>query len=205
VASVATRIARLGESRLETLKRLAKAAEFRDDTTCKHTERVARTAVLVGKKLGLPSLQLSLIEEAAPLHDLGKLGIPDMILLKAGRLSRAEFEQVKDHPIVGAAILRDASSPVLRLAEEIALTHHEWWDGSGYPAGLQGDATPISGRIVALADVFDALTHPRPYKRPWPVDRAVREIRRLRGRQFEPAVVEAFLELDPKQLVGTPG
>lgn len=196
-----TKPARLGESRLETLRRLARAAEFRDDATCRHTERVARTAGLLAKELGASPAEASLIREAAPLHDLGKLAVPEMILLKAGRLTDAEFDQVRGHPVAGAAILSDGASPVLRLAAEIALTHHEWWDGTGYPAGLQGEATPRSGRIVALADVFDALTHARPYKAPWTIDAALVEIHRLRGRQFEPTVVEAFVRLDLMQLV----
>jgi hypothetical protein len=194
----------LEESRLETLQRLALAAEFRDDGTQEHPRRVARTAFLIARELGMTPADASLIRQAAPLHDLGKLALPDAILLKQAKLSVSEYSQVKQHPSAGAAILSGSSSRVLRLAEEIALTHHEWWNGSGYPAGLQGQAIPLSGRIVALADVFDALTHARPYKRPWPIAKAIGEIRRLAGRQFDPAVVEAFLRLDPANLVELP-
>jgi putative two-component system response regulator len=194
----------LEESRLETLHRLALAAEYRDDGTHEHTRRVARTAFLLARELGMTAADASLIRQAAPLHDLGKLALPDAILLKRARLSMAEYTQVKEHPAAGAAILSGSSSQVLRMAEQIALTHHEWWDGSGYPVGLEGQAIPLSGRIVALADVFDALTHARPYKRAWRIDRALGEIRRLAGRQFDPAVVEAFFRLDPAGLVELP-
>jgi putative two-component system response regulator len=194
----------LEESRLETLNRLALAAEFRDDGTHEHTRRVARTAFLLSRELGMTAAEASLIRQAAPLHDLGKLALPDAILLKRARLSFAEYQQVKQHPAAGAAILSGSASQVLRMAEQIALTHHEWWDGSGYPAGLAGQAIPLSGRIVALADVFDALTHVRPYKRAWPVDRALKELRRLSGTQFDPEVVTAFFKLDPATLVELP-
>ncbi len=191
-------------ARLETLHRLALAAEYRDDGTYEHTERVARTAYLLAQAIGLPEREASLINQAAPLHDLGKLAVGDAVLLKPGRLSPAEFEHVKKHPRAGAAILTGSASEVLQLAEEIASSHHEWWDGTGYPAGIAGDAIPLSGRIVAIADVFDALTHIRPYKHPWPINAALAEIRRLRARQFDPELVDAFLELDPGRLVDLP-
>ena len=200
----------LEDSRMETMRRLALAAEYRDDGTHQHTERVARTAMLLARELELTPATVTLMEQAAPLHDLGKLAIPDAILLKPGKLTEEEFEEVKRHTTVGAAILSGSSSEVLRLAEEIALTHHEWWDGGGYPSGLDGDAIPISGRIVAVADVFDALTHARPYKQAWPVREAVAEIVRLAGSQFDPAVVRAFGEIHARGLVArgagrTPG
>ena len=191
-------------ARLETLHRLALAAEYRDDGTYEHTERVARTAYLLARSIGVPERDASLIHQAAPLHDLGKLAVSDAVLLKPGRLSMLEFEHVKKHPRAGAAILTGSASEVLRLAEEIASAHHEWWDGSGYPAGLTGDEIPLSGRVVAVADVFDALTHIRPYKQAWPINAALAEIRRLRGRQFDPAIVDAFIELDPAGLVDLP-
>jgi HD domain/GAF domain len=194
----------LEDSRLETLHRLALAAEYRDDGTRKHTERVARTARTLAERLGLPAEQASLIYQATPLHDVGKLAVPESILLKPGRLTPEEFEQVKGHTTTGGAILAGSSSQVLQTAEEIALTHHEWWNGRGYPAGLAGDEIPMSGRIVGLADVFDALTHERPYKHAWPVDQAVEEVRSLRATQFDPDVVEVFMELDPNQLVDMP-
>jgi response regulator RpfG family c-di-GMP phosphodiesterase len=193
----------LEESRLEMLRRLALAAEYRDYETHRHTERVARTAFMLAEKLGLPAGEAGLIRQAASLHDIGKLAVSDSILLKPKKLSAEECEQVKVHARAGAAILGGSRSAVLRLAEEIALTHHEWWDGTGYPEGLAEDAIPVSGRIVALADVFDALTHVRPYKRAWPVAQAVQEIHRLKARQFDPAVVEAFAQIDKSTLVDT--
>jgi HD-GYP domain-containing protein (c-di-GMP phosphodiesterase class II) len=194
----------LEAARMESLERLALAAEYRDDGTHEHTTRVAHTSFRVAQALGLPDPQAAVIGQAAQLHDVGKLAIPDAILLKRRRLDHAEFEKIKTHTTAGAAILGGSRSALLEPAEEIALTHHERWDGSGYPAGLSGDAIPVSGRIVALADVFDALTHTRPYKRAWGVDRAIREIRGLDERQFDPTVVGAFMELDPGQLVELP-
>lgn len=191
-------------SRLETLQRLALAAECRHDGTRHHTERVARSSRVIAEKRGLTECEVSLIYRAAPLHDIGKLSVPESILLKPGRLTREEFDQVKTHTTTGSAILSGSSSEVLRTAEEIALTHHEWWNGNGYPAGLAGEEIPVSGRIVALADVFDALTHDRPYKSRWPVDRAVEEIRRLRATQFDPDILDTFLELDHNELVELP-
>jgi hypothetical protein len=194
----------LEDSRLETLERLALAAEYRDDGTRQHTERVAQTSREVADRLGMPAGTSSLIYQAAPLHDVGKLAIPESILLKPGRLTPEEFEQVKTHTTTGAAILAGSSSEVLQTAEEIALTHHEWWNGHGYPAGLAGEDIPLSGRIVAVADVFDALTHERPYKDAWPVNQAVDEVRSLRGSQFDPDVIDVFMELDPDSLVDLP-
>jgi putative two-component system response regulator len=191
-------------ARLETLHRLALAAEYRDDGTHEHTERVARTAFLLARAIGLSETEASLIHQAAPLHDLGKLAVGDAVLLKPGRLSVAEFEHVKKHPRAGAAILTGSASEVLQLAEEIASSHHEWWDGSGYPSGRRAEDIPLSGRIVAIADVFDALTHIRPYKQAWPITAALAEIQRLRARQFDPQLVDTFLELDPARLVDLP-
>jgi putative two-component system response regulator len=182
----------LEESRAETMRCLALAAEYRDDGTHEHTERVATTAKAIAHELGLTGETVELIHQAAPLHDLGKLAIPDVILLKPGRLTTAEFEQVKQHTTIGASILSGSASDVLQLAEEIALSHHEWWNGRGYPLRLKGEAIPLSGRIVAIADVFDALSHARPYKSAWSVGNATDEITRLSGIQFDPAVVAAF-------------
>ena len=144
---------------------------------------------------------MELIRRAAPLHDIGKIGISDLILLKPGKLTDREFELVKTHTTIGAEILAGSQSPLLRLAQEIALTHHERWDGRGYPRGLAGDSTPLAGRIAAVADVFDALTHERPYKEAWPLETAVREILIQADRQFDPDVVEAFSELDHPALL----
>jgi putative two-component system response regulator len=192
--------AELEQARLETLQRLALAAEFRDDATFAHTERVARMSALIAGRLGMADPEVEQMRQAAPLHDIGKLAVPDAILLKPGRLTRAEFEQMKRHAPAGAAILDGSTSAVLRRAREIALSHHEWWNGDGYPERLRGDRVPLSGRIVAVADVFDALTHPRPYKRAWSVDAAATEIRRLRARQFDPEVVDAFEAVGTEQL-----
>jgi PAS domain S-box-containing protein len=191
----------LEDARRETLRRLALAAEYRDDDTHQHTERIGVAAARVATALGWPDADVRLIRDAAPLHDVGKLGVSDSILLKPGKLTAAEFDLVNHHPETGAAILTGSDSLVLQMAEAIALGHHEWWDGSGYPFGRAGEAIPTAARIVAIVDVFDALTHERPYKRAWPVDEAVAEIERLRELQFDPMVVDAFIAADPYTLV----
>jgi putative two-component system response regulator len=193
-AKVRERTRELESAQIEIIERLARAAEFRDDNTGHHTERVGQMAALLARQLGRPDAQVSLIRRAAPLHDVGKIGIPDAILLKLGKLTTAEFELVKTHTTIGARILSGSRFGLLRLAEEIAFSHHERWDGDGY-AGLARDRIPLAGRIVTVADVFDALTQKRPYKAAWPVEEAVAEIDRQRGRQFDPAVVDAFLRV----------
>jgi len=194
----------LRSSRLETLRRLALVAEYRDNSTYRHAERVARTSFLLARGLGLPAHEAAVIRQAAPLHDVGKVAVRDAILLKPGGLTRQEFEEVKRHTAAGAAILAGSNFAVLRSGEEIAFSHHERWDGSGYPSGVSRERIPLSGRIVALADVFDALTHARSYKPAWPVEDALEEIVRLRELQFDPDVVEAFLALDAASLVELP-
>jgi putative two-component system response regulator len=193
-AKVRERTRELEAAQIEIIERLAKAAEFRDDNTGQHTERVGQMAALLAKQIGLPDSQVSLIRRAAPLHDVGKIGIPDTILLKLGKLTDDEFALVKTHTTIGARILSGSRFPILRLAEEIAFNHHERWDGDGY-VGVSRDAIPLAGRIVTVADVFDALTQKRPYKAAWPVGDAVGEIDRQRGRQFDPALVDAFLRV----------
>jgi response regulator RpfG family c-di-GMP phosphodiesterase len=183
-------------ARLETLQRLALAAEYRDDDTLQHTERVGQLSALVAERMRLAPATVALIRQAAPLHDVGKLGVSDSILLKPGRLTAEEWELMKRHSTIGAAILAGSTSPVLQLGERIAHWHHERWDGTGYPDGLADRAIPISARIVAITDVFDALTHERPYKHAWPVNDALAEIEHLAGVQFDPEVVTAFLTLD---------
>jgi putative two-component system response regulator len=185
----------LEEAQFETLARLAAAAEYRDDDTGKHTRRVGDLAGRLAEALDLPGDLPRLIRLAAPLHDVGKIGIPDAILLKPGRLTEEEFEQMKRHTTIGAEMLSGGTSAQLALAKEIAGTHHERWDGTGYPAGVAGEAIPIAGRIVAVADVFDALTHARPYKQPWSPEEALAELDRQRGRQFDPEVIDAFFSL----------
>jgi putative two-component system response regulator len=162
---------------------------------------VGHTALLLAETLGLDCELTRQLELAAPLHDIGKIAIPDAILLKPGRLTPEEFAEIQRHPVIGAQMLEGSSSSLLALAQEIALNHHERWEGGGYPRGLAGKSIPLGGRIVALADVFDALTHARPYKRAWSVHDAVVEIKRQRGGQFDPALVEAFLSLDHARLV----
>jgi putative two-component system response regulator len=182
-------------AQLEILERLARAAEYRDDDTGEHTERVGRIAALLARAMGLREAEVELVRRAAPLHDVGKIGIPDEILLKPGKLTASEFAEMQTHTTIGVKILSGSHFPILQLAAEVALTHHERWDGSGYPHGLAREAIPLPGRIVAVVDVFDALTHERPYKAAWPVGAAVAELRRQRGRQFDPTVVTAFLTL----------
>jgi putative two-component system response regulator len=185
----------LEKSQMEILERLAQAAEFRDDDTGQHTQRVGELAARLAETLGMAAERVELIRRAAPLHDVGKIGISDTILLKPGRLTDDEFETIKTHTAIGAALLANGQSALIQTAERIALTHHERWDGRGYPFQLQGSDIPIEGRIVAVTDVFDALTNERPYKKAWTEDDAINEIVAQAGRQFDPAVVAAFLQL----------
>ncbi|MCB1940181.1 MAG: HD domain-containing protein, partial [Rhodocyclaceae bacterium] len=161
----------------ETVARLARAAEFRDPETGAHIQRMAHYSALIGRKLGLSDHFVDALLQAAPMHDVGKMGIPDHILLKPGKLTPEEFEIMKGHPRIGHDILKDSSSPVLQLAASIALHRHEKFDGSGYPQGLHETAIPLEGRIVAVADVFDALTSARSYKKAWPLEQAVEMLR----------------------------
>lgn len=178
-------------------ERLALAAELRDYQRGLHTHRVGRTAASIASVLGLDAEQVEIIRQAAPLHDIGKIGIPDSILLKPGSLSLEEWDILKTHTTLGANILSGSDSPIMQMAEEIALYHHENWDGTGYTPGLAGEEIPLSGRIAALADVFDALIQDRPYKSEWPLKDAVEWIASQGGRKFDPAVVDAFLKTDP--------
>ena len=190
---VADRTSELERAKIEILERLAMAAEFRDDSTGHHTHRVGELCGRMAQAIGLPQAQIDLIRAAAPLHDIGKIGIPDQILLKPGPLSSQEWDVMRRHTKIGARMLSRSVSPTLRLGERIALTHHERWDGQGYN-GMAGDSIPVSGRLVTLADAFDAMTHPRPYKAAKSVDEALEEIKEQRGRQFDPALVDAFCE-----------
>ena len=191
---VGARTRELEKAQIEILERLARAAEYRDDETGHHAQRVGHTAALIARTLGMSDEEVVLIRRAAPLHDVGKIGIPDDILLKPGRLTTDEFEEMKTHTSIGAGILAGSKFPVLQLAEEIALYHHENWDGSGYMK-MEGDLIPRSAQVVHAADVFDALTHERPYKRAWTVDEALSEIQTLNGRFFDPVVVDALNEV----------
>ncbi|HEX2865384.1 MAG TPA: HD domain-containing phosphohydrolase, partial [Deinococcales bacterium] len=190
---VRERTRELEEEQLETVVRLAEAAEYRDDSTGLHTQRVGQLSALIAEALGLPSEDVDCLRIAARLHDVGKIAIPDPILQKPGRLELEEFERVKTHTLIGARILSGGRSALLRAAERIALSHHERWDGSGYPHQLRGEAIPLFARIVAVADVYDALLSERPYKPAWSPELAREEIRALSGTSFDPKVVQAFL------------
>jgi putative nucleotidyltransferase with HDIG domain len=192
--SLDERTRELDDARAETLHVLARAAEYRDDGTSEHTQRVGAVAAQIATRLGLPSDEVELLHEAALLHDVGKIAIADDILLKPGNLNPHEQEIMGRHAALGASLLADSSSPALQMAATVAMTHHEWWDGGGYPEGLAGEDIPLVGRIVAVADVFDALTHDRPYKAAWPISQAIANIRRAAGSQFDPRVVAAFLQ-----------
>lgn len=177
----------------ETLLRLAKAGEYRDEGTGNHVLRIARYCRIMAETMGLPLARCEDIELAAPMHDIGKVGIPDRILLKPGRLTDAEFAVIRGHPRIGYEILKDSPSHFLQLGATIALSHHEKFDGTGYPRGLQGEDIPIESRIVAVADVFDALVSERPYKPSWSVRNSVDYLRDLSGTHFDPQCVDTFI------------
>ena len=201
---VRERTIELEAARTDILERLAMAAEYRDVATSRHTQRVGYLAERIARKLGIDAEAAELLRRAAPLHDVGKIGIPDDILLKPGRLTEDEFEAMKMHVALGVKLLSKGQSDLIKLAELIAKTHHERYDGSGYPSGLTGERIPIEGQIVAVADVFDTLISHRPYKEPWPVECAVAEIRHRSGTWFSPRVVHAFLQVlgeEPEILV----
>ena len=194
---VRRRTADLHESQLEVVRRLGRAAESRDYGTGLHITRMSRIAHLIARAARMDPDECELLLHAAPMHDIGKIGIPDAILLKPGPLDPDEWEEMKRHTTIGAELLAGSHSPVVQLGEVIALTHHERWDGSGYPHGLAGDATPLVGRISAIADVFDALISERPYKDAWDHQSAANEISSQAGRQFDPELVDLFLGLQP--------
>ncbi|WP_051963231.1 HD domain-containing phosphohydrolase [Deinococcus misasensis] len=192
---VQERTAELESAYLEMLERLAVAAEFRDTDTGEHTVRVGERAAEVARILNMPEDQIRVLRLAARLHDVGKIAISDTILHKPGKLTDEEYLTMKAHTLAGAKMLSDARSDLIRMAEVIALTHHERWDGGGYPQGLKGEEIPIEGRIVAVVDVLDALTSQRPYKKAWSMEEALQEIQRLSGSHFDPQVVQALLGL----------
>jgi putative two-component system response regulator len=189
------RTAELEAAKLELLERLARASDFRDETTHAHTRRVGELAARIARRVGLPDVQVEQLRVAARLHDIGKIGVSDSVLQKTDKLDAHEFRDQERHTLIGANILSGSRFTTLRLAEEVALTHHESWDGTGYPRALEGEAIPLSGRIVAVADVFDALTHARPYKHAWSTELALDEIVSQRGTKFDPAIVDAFLDI----------
>jgi putative two-component system response regulator len=182
------------KAHLETLSRLSMAAEFKDEDTAHHIHRMSRYSALMAEKYGLDEDQVDLVLNASPMHDIGKIGIPDAILLKPGPLDPAEWEVMKTHTEIGAKILDSSSSNYLAAGRSIALAHHEKWDGSGYPAGLAGEDIPLFGRICAIADVFDALTSKRPYKEPYPNEKALEIMREGRGTHFQPELLDLFFD-----------
>jgi PAS domain S-box-containing protein/putative nucleotidyltransferase with HDIG domain len=202
---VRERTRELERSRIETLQRLAIAAELHEEGTREHTLRVGRIAASIAHGMGLSPAFVELIAQAAPLHDIGKLGVSNEILLRPGGLSDTELETMRQHTLVGARILEGSEAPVLRLAEQIALTHHERWDGKGYPRGLAGEEIPIAGRITNVADIFDTLLHERTYREAWAPREAFEEIRSGSGTRHDPAVVDAFLSLDQAALIAAAG
>jgi two-component system response regulator RpfG len=189
--SEATR--RILEREQETLFHLAKAGEYRDSDTGNHVLRMARFSRLIAEGLGLDENRCSLIEMAAPMHDIGKIGIPDNILLKPGKLNHEEFSIMKTHTSIGYHILKNSHSKYISLGAEIALSHHERYDGSGYPNGLKEKSIPLDARIVAVADVYDALTSERPYKKAWSNQEALEYISANKGSHFDPECVQAFM------------
>src|SRR5436190_3666073 len=201
-ATVRERTADLRESQLEVVRRLSHAAESRDDHTGVHTSRMSRMCAELGRAAGLHESEIELLVHAASMHDLGKLAIPDRILLKQGPLEPDEWELMKSHTIVGAEMLAGSSSPVVQMGEVIARAHHEKWDGTGYPLGLKGEEIPLVARICAVCDVFDALVSDRPYKAAWPVEKALDELRRLAGRHLDPRLVALFVERRPDLRAG---
>jgi putative two-component system response regulator len=190
----------LEETRREAILRLGRAAEYRDNETGMHVIRMSRLSALLAKEIGLSEQECQLILQASPMHDVGKIGIPDNILLKPGKLDDKEWKTMKMHPEIGAKILSGSRSELMQMAESIALSHQERWDGSGYPYGLKGEDIPLAGRIVAVADVFDALTSKRYYKDAFTVEESMKIIEDSSGKDFEPRLVEAFKNALPQMI-----
>ena len=186
---------RLVQAHLDSIIRLSMAAELHDLGTAEHVQRISRVSALTARSLGLPEERVELIRYASPMHDIGKIGVPDSVLLKAGPLTDEERRIVETHPLIGAEILYNPASELMRVARRIALFHHERWDGQGYPHRLGGADIPPPARIVCLANVFDALSTRRPYKEAFPLDRVVQTVRAESGRHFDPAVTQAFFRV----------
>jgi putative two-component system response regulator len=187
----------LRNTQLQVVQRLGRAAEYRDNETGFHILRMSHISALLARAIGMSASETEILLHASPMHDIGKIGIPDAILLKPGNFTPPEWEIMKTHSAIGAAILESPTSPLLEMAGVIALNHHEKWDGTGYPGGLVGNTIPLVGRIAALADVFDALTSERPYKSPWPLGKACDYIREGAGSHFDPDLVRIFFEQLP--------
>ncbi|THB78033.1 MAG: response regulator [Desulfobacteraceae bacterium] len=184
----------LKESYIDSIHRLVMAAEYKDEDTGDHIVRIGSYCALIAEKLGASDEFIDNIYYASPMHDIGKIGIPDKILLKPGKLNHVEFETIKTHTLIGARLLSQSKSKILEMARQIALNHHEKYDGTGYPNGLQGESIPLEGRICAIADTFDALTSKRPYKNPYPFDVTYDILKKERGRQFDPRILDMFIE-----------
>ncbi len=191
---VKIRTEELYQAQLDLIQKLSLAVEWRDSETGLHTTRMSNYAYLLAQKANLSAEECDLIAIASPLHDIGKIGIPDRILLKPGKLVPEEWNIMKTHTTIGGQLLSGSDSKFLQMGKEIALSHHEKWDGSGYPRGLKGEDIPITGRICGISDVFDALTSVRPYKAAWPVEQAIEEIRKCGGSHFDPVLTEIFLK-----------
>ena len=198
---VRERTRELRHTQLEIVTRLGRAAEYRDNETGAHIKRMSRYCELLGKAAGLSDDESEMILHASPMHDIGKIGIPDRVLLKPARLNGEEWKIMKTHTVMGSEILSGNSSKLLGMARTIAVSHHEKWDGSGYPNGLAGEAIPLEGRLCALCDVFDALTSKRPYKEAWSVEQALEEIKNNAGSHFDSRLVDCFLGILPGILV----
>lgn len=198
---------KLGESQLELIQRLAAAVEFRDNETGEHIQRIGLLCERVALRLGWDASRARMLRHASAMHDIGKIGVPDSVLLKPGKLDDREWDVIRAHPATGGEILAGSANPLVQMAERIARSHHERWDGGGYPQGLKGEEIPIEARICSVCDVYDALLSKRPYKESWKLSDTLAEIRRNAGSQFDPRVVEAFLELAPalaEELRSTP-
>ncbi len=193
-AKVKERTKELQETRLEIIRRLGRAAEYKDNETGLHIIRMSQICARLGELAGLSANEVELVLDTSPMHDIGKLAIPDAILLKTGQLDAQEWERMTTHPQMGYTLLEGHNSDLMLSAREIALTHHEKWNGRGYPQGLKGSAIPFNGRLAGIADVFDALTSKRPYKDPYPVSKAVEIIKSEREKHFDPELTDLFLQ-----------
>lgn len=182
----------LRRTRLQVIQRLGRASEYKDNETGMHILRMSHYSKIIALEYGFSTESAENLFNAAPMHDIGKIGIPDHIMLKPGKLTKEEFDIMKKHPEIGVEILGDSDSDLLELAKVVSLTHHEKWDGSGYPKGLKGEDIPIAGRIVAIADVFDALTSKRPYKEPWTVEATLAYMHEQKEKHFDPALIDAL-------------
>jgi len=192
------RTEQLHQSQKDVIERLSRAVEYRDSETGTHTMRMSQYSYYLAEAVGLSAVECEVMATASSLHDVGKIGIPDSILQKPGKLTPDEWKIMKTHTTIGSELLSGSNSKFLILGQEIALSHHEKWDGSGYPKGLKGEKIPLSGRICGLCDVFDALTSKRPYKKAWPVEEALSEIKKGRGSHFDPNIVDCFLKVLPQ-------